>query len=68
MPKRLIDIDDDLLETARAELKTTGVADTVRAALHLAATRSARVAQIEWLTSGGMAEMAERDTRERAWQ
>lgn len=66
--KRLIEIDDDLLEAARAELKTTGIADTVRTALSFAATRSARIEQIEWLVTGGMADMADPDARERAWR
>lgn len=30
MAKRLVDIDDDLLESARVELNTTGISDTVR--------------------------------------
>ncbi|WP_137149653.1 DUF2191 domain-containing protein [Mycolicibacterium sp. CR10] len=68
MAKRLVDIDDDLLESARVELNTTGISDTVRAALTLAATRSARIGQVDWLRSGGMAEMADRDARDRAWR
>jgi Arc/MetJ family transcription regulator len=68
MTKRLIDIDDDLLESARKELGTTGIADTVRSALHLAATRSARISQIEWLKSGGMAEMADKEARDEVWR
>ncbi len=68
MAKRLIEIDDDLLEAARAELNTAGIADTVRTSLRLAATRSARLAHSEWLTSGGMAELANRDARDRAWR
>jgi Arc/MetJ family transcription regulator len=66
--KRLIDIEDELLETARRELGTLGIADTVRSALQLAATRSARVAEVEWLVSGGMAEMADRDARNDVWR
>jgi Arc/MetJ family transcription regulator len=31
VPKRLIDLDDDLLKEAQRELGTTGVSDTVRA-------------------------------------
>jgi Arc/MetJ family transcription regulator len=68
MAKRLIDIDDDLLDAARTELKTAGIADTVRTALRLAATRSARLAESDWLASGGMAEMADSDARDRAWR
>jgi hypothetical protein len=66
--KRLIDIEDELLESARRELSTSGIADTVRSALQLAATRSARVAEVEWLVSGGMAEMADRGTRNDVWR
>lgn len=66
--KRLIDIDDDLLDGARQELGTTGIADTVRTALMLAANRSARVRQVQWLVSGGMAEMADKDARDDVWR
>lgn len=68
MTKRLIDIEDDLLEGARKELGTKGIADTVRTALMLAANRSARVRQIEWLASGGMAEMADKNARDDVWR
>ncbi len=66
--KRLVDLDDDLLESARRELGTTGIADTVRSALHLAASRSARVRHIEWLVSGGMADMAHKSARDEVWR
>jgi hypothetical protein len=49
-------------------LGTNGIADTVRSALQLAATRSARRREVEWLASGGMAEMADRDVRNDAWR
>ncbi len=68
MTKRLIDIEDGLLESARRELGTTGIADTVRTALEFAANRSARIRHIEWLASGGMAEMADPDVRKDAWR
>ena len=42
VPKRLIDLDDDLLAAAKRELNTTGVSDTVRTALQQAAAKSAR--------------------------
>jgi Arc/MetJ family transcription regulator len=66
--KRLIDIDDDLLTSAREELGTAGIADTVRSALQLAATRSARLRHIEWLAAGGMAELAEKSARDEVWR
>jgi Arc/MetJ family transcription regulator len=68
MTKRLIEIDDELLESARQELGTSGIADTVRSALQLAAARSARIRQIEWLTGGGMAELADKEARGKAWR
>jgi hypothetical protein len=66
--KRLIDIEDELLETAKRELGTTGIADTVRSALQLAATHAARAREIDWLVSGGMAEMADRGARDDVWR
>lgn len=68
MTKRLVDLDDELLDAARRELHTVGIADTVRSALRLAATRSARVRQIEWLTGGGLEEMADRPARDDVWR
>jgi hypothetical protein len=68
MTKRLIEIDDELLESARHELGTTGIADTVRTALKLAAARSARLREVEWLSSGGMAELAEKEARDDVWR
>lgn len=66
--KRLIDIEDELLDSARRELGTTGIADTVRSALQFAANRSARLEEVEWLASGGMAAMADPDVRNDAWR
>ncbi|MGV0749805.1 DUF2191 domain-containing protein [Mycolicibacter minnesotensis] len=68
MTKRLIDLDDELLETARRELGTTTIADTVRAALREAATHRARTRQIEWLTSGGLASLADPAERDAVWR
>lgn len=68
MTKRLIELDDELLEAAQRELNTTGIADTVRSALKLAAARSARVRQIEWLSSGGLSAMAEHEARDEVWR
>lgn len=68
MTKRLIDIDDELLEQAQTELGTTGVSDTVRLALQQAAAASARLRQIEWLQAGGLEEMADPDRRADVWR
>lgn len=68
MPKRLIDLDDDLLESAQRELRTTGISDTVRIALQQAAAKSARARQIEWLEQGGLESMADKDERGEVWR
>ncbi|MFC4126183.1 DUF2191 domain-containing protein [Nocardia rhizosphaerae] len=72
MTKRLIEIDDELLESAKAALGTSGVSDTVRAALSsatsAAAIAAARVRHIEWLTSGGAEEMADKNRRGDVWR
>jgi Arc/MetJ family transcription regulator len=68
MPKRLIDLDDDLLAAAQRELRTTGVSDTVRIALQQAAAKSARARQIEWLEQGGLDNMADPDERGEVWR
>lgn len=68
MTKRLIEIDDELLESAKRELGTKGIADTVRSALEFAAARSARLDHIEWLKSGGMAELADKEARDQVWR
>ena len=68
MPKRLIDLDDDLLAAAQRELGTTGISDTVRIALQQAAAKSARARQIEWLVQGGLESMAGPDERGEVWR
>ncbi|MUL78843.1 DUF2191 domain-containing protein [Mycobacterium sp. CBMA226] len=68
MPKRLIDLDDDLLAAAQKELNTTGVSDTVRIALQQAAARSARARQVAWLQSGGLQDMTGPEQRGDVWR
>ncbi len=68
MTKRLIDIDDDLLDSAARELGTSGVSDTVRTALAQAAAAAARGRQVEWLTEGGLAELANSEQRAAVWR
>ncbi len=68
MTKRLIDLDDDLLAAAQHELKTTGVSDTVRAALRHAVSQSARARQVAWLQGGGLEEMADAESRAAVWR
>jgi len=66
--KRLIDIDDDLLDGAARELGTSGVSDTVRTALRQAATAAARARQVAWLADGGMADLADSEQRAAVWR
>ena len=66
--KRLIDLDDELLAAAQLQLQTSGVSDTVRAALRHAAAAAARARQIEWLGEGGLAELAEKEQRDAVWR
>ena len=68
MTKRLIELDDDLLEAAQLELHTSGVSDTVRAALRHAAAAAARARQVDWLSEGGLAELAEPEQRAAVWR
>ena len=68
MPKRLIDLDDNLLAAAQRELKTTGISDTVRMALQQAAATSARARQVEWLEQGGLGPMADPGERGEVWR
>lgn len=68
MPKRLIDLDDDLLAAAQRELRTTGISDTVRTALQQVAAASARARQIEWLEQGGLEVMADPRNRGEVWR
>jgi Arc/MetJ family transcription regulator len=66
--KRLIDIDDELLARAQRELSTTGVSDTVRAALRQAASAAARARQVAWLREGGLETMADPTQRADVWR
>ena len=68
MTKRLIEIDDELLESAQHALGTAGVSDTFRAALNSAVVAHARASEVEWLVNGGMAEMADKDRRDDVWR
>ena len=66
--KRLIDLDDELLARAQRELNTSGVSDTVRAALRQAAGAAARARQVAWLLEGGLEPMAEPAQRADVWR
>lgn len=68
MTKRLIDLDDDLLARAQRELNTSGVSDTVRAALRQAASAAARARQVAWLREGGVESLADSSQRADVWR
>jgi Arc/MetJ family transcription regulator len=68
MTKRLIDLDDELLALAQRELNTTGVSDTVRAALRQAANAAARARQVTWLREGGLEAMEDPSQRADVWR
>lgn len=68
MTKRLIDLDDDLLDSAARELGTSGVSDTVRTALRQASAAAARARQVDWLADGGLSELSEADQRAAVWR
>ena len=66
--KRLIDLDDELLARAQHELNTTGVSETVRAALRHAASAAARARQVTWMREGGLEAMTEPTRRADVWR
>lgn len=68
MTKRLIDLQDELLEAAQRELGTSGVSDTVRAALRQATAAAARARQVDWLAAGGLADRTEPEQRAAVWR
>lgn len=64
MTKHLVDIDEDALSAARAELRTSTLKDTVNTALRLAASsRDERVSRALDVLAG-----ADLDDREDAWR
>lgn len=64
MAKHVVDIDEETLEAARAELGTSTIKDTVNEALHRATNRRARrvAATLDVLAS------AQLDDRAEAWR
>ena len=68
MTKRLVEISDEDIEAARAALQTSTIRETVTAALRLAAAQAARRREIERLTSGALADLADPDVRAAAWR
>lgn len=69
MAKTLIDIDDDLLEAARAALGTSTKKDTVNSALRSVLDMQHRIDAVEELAAWGQRhEPWAGDQRDRAWR
>jgi Arc/MetJ family transcription regulator len=68
MTKRLVDIDDDELRLAQAAGGYSTMKETVSAGLRELAAADARRREIEWLTSGAMAEFVDKSFRAEAWR
>ena len=68
MTKRLVDIDDADLAAARDALETSTIKDTVTAALRVAVAQAARRREIERLTSGALADLADPEVMNSAWR
>lgn len=74
MTKRLIEIDDGLLERARASLGTKGIRDTVVAALERAVSeesieeREARVARLSADFIGATRDLGDPEVMRGAWR
>ena len=68
MTKRLVDIDDADLAAARDALETSTIKDTVTAALRVAVAQAARRSEIERLTSGPLADLADPEVMDSAWR
>lgn len=68
MTKRLIDIDDELLHAARESLGTSGISETVRAALEHANRARVRAEEIAWLVEGGASGLVDKQARDAVWR
>ncbi len=68
MTKTLVDIDDDLLAKAAAELGTTTKKDTVNAALAEVLRRRAALELMDFAREGGFADLLDPEVMTRAWR
>jgi Arc/MetJ family transcription regulator len=66
--KRLVEIDDDVLEAARTALETRTIKDTVERALKDAAAAAARRAFLERAYADGLADLRDADVKAAAWR
>lgn len=68
MTKRLVDIEDELVAAARAELGTRTLKETVHEALTLTLAVAARRREIERLTAGEPKDLRDPDVTASAWR
>jgi len=68
MARTVIDIDDEALAAAAAELGTTTKVDTVNAALREIVARKLRLEFLEDAATGSFRALAEPGARERGWR
>jgi Arc/MetJ family transcription regulator len=68
MTKRLVDIDDDLLEVARAYLGTTTLKETVNEALREIKARRDREEEVAWWASDPLPDLRNPEVMDSAWR
>jgi Arc/MetJ family transcription regulator len=68
MTKTLIDVDDDDLAAAQRVLHTETKKDTVNTALREVVALAARRRDLQRLTSGSLADLADDEVMRAAWQ
>jgi Arc/MetJ family transcription regulator len=68
MTKRLVDIEDDVLEAAREALGTRTLKDTVNAALEAATALAARRRHLQRFQTDGLPDLRKRRVMAQAWR
>ncbi|HEY1175299.1 MAG TPA: type II toxin-antitoxin system VapB family antitoxin [Phytomonospora sp.] len=68
MPRTVLDLDDELLARAGKVFGTKTKVATVTAALTEAVNRAERASFIDWLADGGLPDLSDPETMDRAWR
>ncbi|HEU5470346.1 MAG TPA: type II toxin-antitoxin system VapB family antitoxin [Actinophytocola sp.] len=68
MTKRLIDVDDDLIDIAKAYLGTTTLKDTVNSALREIKARRDREAVLAWWATDPLPDLRNPEVMDSAWR
>ncbi len=68
MTKRLIDVDDDLVQVAKAYFGTKTLKDTVNAALGEIAARQSRLDELEWWSTDPLPDLRDPEIMKNAWR